>query len=76
LSCSCTATSRSARSRSRALGRKTIRISAPEVATKHSGYLVDGRSPFGTRKPMPVCMERTILDLPRIYVNGGHRGSS
>jgi Cys-tRNA(Pro) deacylase len=58
----------------RQLGVKTIRICAPDVATKHSGYLVGGTSPFGTRKPMRVCMERTILDLPRMYVNGGHRG--
>ncbi len=58
----------------RQLGCRTIRICTPEVATKHSGYLVGGTSPFGTRKSMRVCMERTILELPRIYINGGHRG--
>ena len=58
----------------RQLGKREIRICKPEVANRHSGYLVGGTSPLGTRKPMPVCMERTILDLPRIYVNGGSRG--
>jgi Cys-tRNA(Pro) deacylase len=58
----------------RQLGRREIRICRPEVANRHSGYQVGGTSPLGTRKPMPVCMERTILDLPRIYVNGGSRG--
>ena len=46
----------------------------PEDATRHSGYLVGGCSPFGTRRPMPVYLERSILDLPRIYINGGRRG--
>ena len=58
----------------RHLGCKTIRICEPATATRHSGYLVGGTSPFGTRKAMRVCMERTILDLPLMYVNGGHRG--
>ncbi len=58
----------------RQLGRREVRICRPEVANRHSGYQVGGTSPLGTRKPMPVCMERTILDLPRIYVNGGSRG--
>lgn len=58
----------------RQLGRREIRICKPEVANRHSGYQVGGTSPLGTRKVMPVCMERTILDLPRIYVNGGSRG--
>jgi Cys-tRNA(Pro) deacylase len=58
----------------RQLSRKSIQICRPEVANRHSGYLVGGTSPFGTRKAMPVCVERTILDLPRIYVNGGSRG--
>ncbi len=58
----------------RQLGRKSIQICKPEVANRHSGYLVGGTSPFGTRKAMPVCMERTILELPRIYLNGGSRG--
>jgi Cys-tRNA(Pro) deacylase len=58
----------------RQIGCKAIAICAPDVATRHSGYLVGGTSPFGTRKPMPVYMERTILDLPLIHINGGHRG--
>jgi Cys-tRNA(Pro) deacylase len=44
------------------------------VAQRHSGYLVGGTSPFGTRKTMPVYIESTVLDLPRIYINGGRRG--
>ena len=51
-----------------------MQICKPEVATRHSGYQVGGTSPFGTRKRMPVCVERTVLDLPRMYVNGGSRG--
>ena len=47
---------------------------SPEVAHRRSGYLVGGTSPLGTRKAMPVFMERSVLDLPRIYVNGGSRG--
>ena len=47
---------------------------APAVADRHSGYQVGGTSPFGTRKSMPVYMQATIADLPRIYVNGGRRG--
>ena len=58
----------------RQLGRKSIQICRPEVANRHSGYQVGGTSPFGTRKAMPVYVERTILDLPKIYVNGGSRG--
>jgi Cys-tRNA(Pro) deacylase len=58
----------------RQLGRREIRICKPEVANRHSGYQVGGTSPLGTRKAMPVFLERTILDLPRIYVNGGSRG--
>jgi len=58
----------------RQLGRKTIAPCKPEVAQRHSGYMVGGTSPMGTRKAMPVYLERTILDLPRIYVNGGSRG--
>jgi Cys-tRNA(Pro) deacylase len=44
------------------------------VAQKHTGYQVGGTSPFGTRKPLPVYMERTIAELPRVYINGGRRG--
>ncbi len=58
----------------RQLGRKAIQICRPEVANRHSGYQVGGTSPFGTRKPMPVYVERSILALPRIYLNGGSRG--
>jgi Cys-tRNA(Pro) deacylase len=58
----------------RQLGRRSIAPCKPEVAQRHSGYLVGGTSPMGTRKAMPVYLERTILDLPRIYVNGGSRG--
>ena len=54
--------------------RKTVSPCAPEAAQKHSGYLVGGTSPFGTRKTMPVYMERSIADLDRIYINGGRRG--
>jgi Cys-tRNA(Pro) deacylase len=58
----------------RQLGKKTIAPCRPEVAQRHSGYQVGGTSPLGTRKPMPVYLQRTVLDLPRIYVNGGSRG--
>ena len=58
----------------RRLGCKSVQICRPEVASRHSGYLVGGTSPFGTRKAMPVYVERTILELPRIWVNGGSRG--
>ncbi|MEW6322341.1 MAG: Cys-tRNA(Pro) deacylase [Acidobacteriota bacterium] len=58
----------------RQLGRKSITPCEPEVAQKHTGYLVGGTSPFGTRKALPVCLERSILALPRVYVNGGRRG--
>ena len=46
----------------------------PEVAQRHSGYLVGGTSPFGTRKRMPIYLQRSVLDLARIYINGGRRG--
>jgi Cys-tRNA(Pro) deacylase len=58
----------------RQIGCKSVNPCAPEVAQKHSGYLVGGTSPFGTRKPMPVYLERSIADLDRIYINGGRRG--
>lgn len=58
----------------RAVGAKSISPCKPEVALKHSGYMVGGTSPFGTRHPMPVYLEQTILALPRIYINGGKRG--
>jgi Cys-tRNA(Pro) deacylase len=58
----------------RQIDRKTVTPCAPEVAQKHTGYMVGGTSPFGTRKQLPVYMERTIADLDRIYINGGKRG--
>ena len=58
----------------RVIGRKHVEPCKPDAANRHSGYLVGGTSPFGTRKAMPVYIERTILDLPRIYINGGARG--
>ena len=58
----------------RIIGVKTIAPCNPETANRHSGYMVGGTSPFGTRKKMPVYMEETILELPKIYINGGRRG--
>jgi Cys-tRNA(Pro) deacylase len=58
----------------RLIGCKRVRPCTPDAAARHSGYLVGGTSPFGTRKPMPVYMERSILDLPQVFVNGGSRG--
>lgn len=58
----------------RVLGAKTVRPCAPETAERHSGYQVGGTSPFGLRKPMPIYAEASILELPRIFINGGKRG--
>ncbi|MNT76453.1 Cys-tRNA(Pro)/Cys-tRNA(Cys) deacylase YbaK [compost metagenome] len=58
----------------RQIGAKSVEPCAPEVANRHSGYLVGGTSPFGTRRAMPVYIEETILALPRIAINGGRRG--
>ncbi len=58
----------------RLLNVKAVTPCAPDTANRHSGYLVGGTSPFGTRKAMPVYMEETILELPRVYLNGGKRG--
>ena len=58
----------------RQVGLKSIEPCAPEVANRHSGYLVGGTSPFATRRQMPVFIEETILVLPRICINGGRRG--
>jgi Cys-tRNA(Pro) deacylase len=58
----------------RQAGCKSIEPCKPEVANRHSGYLVGGTSPFATRKAMPVYVEETIFDLPAIYINGGRRG--
>ena len=54
--------------------RKRIEPCKPEVAQRHTAYQVGGTSPFGTKKRMPIYLEKTILDLPRIYINGGRRG--
>jgi Cys-tRNA(Pro) deacylase len=58
----------------RQAGRKRIEPCKPEVAQRHSGYQVGGTSPFGTKKKMPIFLERSVLDLPKIYINGGRRG--
>lgn len=58
----------------RQIGAKSVEPCAPEVANRHSGYLVGGTSPFATRRRMPVYVERSILALPRICINGGRRG--
>ena len=58
----------------RAIGAKSIEPCTPGVAQRHSGYLVGGTSPFGMRKAMPVYVEATVLDLPRLLINGGRRG--
>ena len=58
----------------RQIGAKSVEPCKPEVANRHSGYLVGGTSPFGTRKNMPVYIEESILELPEIAINGGRRG--
>ena len=58
----------------RQIGAKSVEPCAPEVANRHSGYLVGGTSPFGTRRAMPVYVEESILSLPKILINGGRRG--
>ena len=58
----------------RAIKVKTISPCAPDTANRHSGYMVGGTSPFATKKPMPIFVERSILDLDRICINGGRRG--
>ena len=58
----------------RQIGAKSVAPCLPEVANRHSGYLVGGTSPFGTRRDMKVYMESTILELPKILINGGRRG--
>lgn len=64
----------STRSLARQLGCKSVEPCTAQVANRHSGYLVGGTSPFGTRKTMPVYIEQTILALPRMLINGGRRG--
>ena len=58
----------------RVLGVKSVHPCAPETAERHSGYMVGGTSPFGLRKPLPIYVEATVLELARIYINGGKRG--
>ena len=58
----------------RAIGAKTVEACSIEVAQRHSGYLVGGTSPFATKKPMPVWVQASVLELPRIWINGGRRG--
>jgi Cys-tRNA(Pro) deacylase len=58
----------------RQVGCKKIEPSTPETANRHTGFLVGGPSPFGTKKKMPIYIEKSILDLPLIYINGGRRG--
>ena len=58
----------------RQIGVKSVESCNPATAERHTGYQVGGTSPFGTRKALPVYLERTILDLPRIHINGGRRG--
>jgi Cys-tRNA(Pro) deacylase len=58
----------------RQIGKKRVEPCAPDVAQRHSGYQVGGTSPFGLRKPLPVYVEKTVLELDRIYINGGRRG--
>jgi len=58
----------------RQLGVKSVQPCKPEVAQRHTGYQVGGTSPFGTRKALKTCCERSITTLPRLYINGGKRG--
>jgi Cys-tRNA(Pro) deacylase len=64
----------STKSLARAIGAKSVEPCTPEAAQRASGYQVGGTSPFGTRKAMPIYVEETILELPRIVINGGRRG--
>ena len=64
----------SAKELARQAGCKKVEPCKPEVANRHTGFLVGGTSPFGTKKALPVFFERSILDLPLIYINGGRRG--
>jgi Cys-tRNA(Pro) deacylase len=64
----------SAKNLARQLSRKSVAPCLPEVADRHSGYQVGGTSPFGLKRAMPIYVERSILAIPRIYINGGARG--
>ncbi|MFT3710705.1 MAG: Cys-tRNA(Pro) deacylase [Archangium sp.] len=63
-----------AKNLARQLGVKTVQPCKPDVAQRHTGYLVGGTSPFGTKKELRVCCERSITELPRIFINAGQRG--
>jgi len=64
----------SAKQMARVLGVKSVAPCSPDTASRHTGYLVGGTSPFGTRKPLPVYAEATLFELPHLYINGGRRG--
>jgi len=64
----------STRELARIIVAKHVSPCSPDIAQKHTGYMVGGTSPFGTRRQMPVYMEKTIAGLPKIYINGGKRG--
>ena len=64
----------SAKNLARHIGTKSVTPCAPEVADRHSGYQVGGTSPFGLKRAMPVYCEKTIAELPKVYINGGARG--
>lgn len=64
----------SVRELARQIGARSVEPCRPEVAQKHTGYLTGGTSPFGTKRKIPVYIEQTVLDLPKIYINGGKRG--
>ncbi|MDR2838774.1 MAG: aminoacyl-tRNA deacylase [Azonexus sp.] len=64
----------SAKELARQAGCKKVEPCQPEAATRHTGFLIGGTSPFGTKKTLPVFLEKSILDLPLIYINGGKRG--
>jgi Cys-tRNA(Pro) deacylase len=64
----------STRELARQIGAKTVAPCQPEVAQRHTGYLVGGTSPFGTKKPLPIFAEATLFDMPRLWINGGSRG--
>jgi Cys-tRNA(Pro) deacylase len=58
----------------RQIGKKRVEPCKPDVAARHSGYQIGGTSPFGLRKPMPIFVEKSVLDLAKIFINGGRRG--
>jgi len=64
----------STKSLARTIGVKSVNPCTPEVALKHTGYMVGGISPFGTKKPLRIYVEESILGLPRIFINAGRRG--